>query len=98
MIVAILETLLFVINIYSWVVIAAVIMSWLVNFRVVNYSNQLVATIGDMLYRMTEPVFRPIRNMLPNMGGLDLSPLVVIIAIFFLQSFIGQMITSVGRL
>jgi len=76
---------------YKWVVIVNVILSWLVAFNVINTSNQLVYTIMDMTYRLTEPVYRRIRAFMPNLGGVDLSPVVVIFAIIFLQSLIQQM-------
>ena len=64
---------------------AAAIFSWLVAFHVVNTRNQVVGMIGEFLYRITEPVLRPIRNVLPNLGGIDISPIVVIIIIWFIQ-------------
>ena len=76
---------LFVINIAWWIVIIHVIMSWLINFNVINLHQPLVRSIWDGLTRLTEPMYRPIRNFLPHMGGLDLSPLVVLLAITFLQ-------------
>jgi YggT family protein len=63
-------------------------MSWLIVFNVVNPSNQFVHMIGEFLYRVTEPVLRPIRNMLPNLGGIDISPIVVILIIIFIQEVI----------
>ena len=70
-------------------VIAAAVLSWLVAFNVVNARNQFVAMAGDFLYRVTEPVLRPIRNMLPNLGGIDISPVVVIFIIIFLRYVIA---------
>lgn len=70
-----------VIDLYMWVVIIAVIMSWLTQFNVVNMSNRFVYTVMSMLYRLTEPVLAPIRRILPNLGGLDLSPLVLILGL-----------------
>ncbi len=64
-------------QLYVWLLIAAAVLSWLVAFNVVNARNQFVAMIGDFLYRVTEPVLRPIRNSLPNLGGIDISPIVV---------------------
>ncbi len=72
-------------NIYWWILIASAIFSWLYAFNVINSSNQFVNSIGSFLYNATEPVLRPIRNRLPNMGGIDLSPLVVLLAIVFIQ-------------
>jgi YggT family protein len=68
-----------------WIVIIQVIMSWLINFNVINLHQPLVRQIWDGLTRLTEPMYRPIRNFLPSMGGLDLSPLIVLLGITFLQ-------------
>ncbi|MGF6229743.1 YggT family protein [Inquilinus ginsengisoli] len=70
---------------YVYVVIAAAILSWLVTFNVVNTRNQVVYQIGNALYRLTEPALRPIRRILPNLGGIDLSPVVLLLLIYFLQ-------------
>lgn len=72
-------------ELYIWLLIASAVLSWLVAFNVVNTRNQVVATIGDFLYRVTEPVLRPIRNMLPNLGGLDISPVILVLIIIFLR-------------
>jgi YggT family protein len=74
-----------VLNLYVFVLIAAALLSWLVAFNVVNTRNPVVAMLGEFLYRITEPVLRPIRNMLPNFGGIDISPIVAILAIYFIQ-------------
>ena len=76
-------------ELYMWVVIAAVIFSWLVAFNVVNTRNHVVAMIGNFLYRLTEPVLRPIRNMLPNLGGIDLSPVILFLIIIFIRYVIA---------
>jgi YggT family protein len=70
---------------YMVLLFAAAILSWLVAFSVVNTRNQVVATIGEFLYRITEPALRPIRNMLPTMGGIDISPVILILIIMFLR-------------
>ena len=84
-----LQGLLFLFNaaieIYTWILIASEILSWLVAFNVVNTRNQVVFMIGSVIERMTEPVLRPIRNFLPNLGGLDLSPLVLLLLLNFLK-------------
>jgi YggT family protein len=72
-------------HLYIWVIIAAAVLSWLVAFNVVNTRNPVVAGIGEFLYRITEPLLRPIRNLLPNMGGIDISPLILILIIIFLR-------------
>jgi YggT family protein len=76
-------------ELYIWIVIAAAIFSWLVAFNVVNTRNQVVAMIGDFLYRITEPVLRPIRNMMPNMGGIDISPVILFLIIIFIRYVIA---------
>jgi YggT family protein len=73
------------ITLYIWIIIASAVLSWLVAFNVVNARHPLVAAIGDFLYRVTEPALRPIRSMLPNLGAIDISPLILIIALYFLD-------------
>ena len=80
-----LDTLL---TIAFWVILIHVIMSWLINFNVINIRQPLVYQIWTGLNRLTEPVYRPLRRMLPNLGGIDLAPMIVIIAIFFLQNLL----------
>lgn len=77
--------ILTIIDIYVWILIASAILSWLVAFNVVNTRNQIVYQIGNFLYRITEPALRPIRNLLPNLGGIDISPVILILLLFFLQ-------------
>lgn len=89
---AILDVILIILQLYVWVLIAAAVLSWLVAFNVVNMHNQFVRSVGEFLYRITEPVLAPIRNRLPALGGLDLSPIVVILIIIFLQRVIGYYI------
>ncbi|RIK93595.1 MAG: hypothetical protein DCC73_08470 [Proteobacteria bacterium] len=76
------------INLYQFVLIAMVVMSWLISFGVINTYNRFVATLWEVLNRLTEPVLRPVRNILPNLGGLDLSPVVVLILLQVLKVFI----------
>jgi YggT family protein len=85
---ALLDVILLVLDLYIYVLIAAVVFSWLYAFNVVNPRNQIVGTIGNALYALTEPVLRPIRNRLPNFGGIDLSPIVVFLLIFLIQRVI----------
>ncbi len=85
---ALLDVILVLLRLYIWLLIAAAVLSWLVAFNVVNVRNQFVASIGDFLYRITEPALRPIRNMLPNLGGLDISPVILILIIYFLENVI----------
>ncbi len=85
---ALLDVVLIVLNLYVWVLIASAILSWLLAFNVVNPYNKVVHSVGEVIYRITEPVLAPIRNVLPSLGGLDLSPVVVILVIFFIQRVI----------
>jgi YggT family protein len=73
------------IQLYIWILIANAVLSWLVAFNVVNPSNNVVRTIGETLYRLTEPALRPIRQILPSLGGLDISPVILIILLIFIQ-------------
>jgi YggT family protein len=82
---AILDVLLLAIDIYIYVVIAAAVFSWLVAFNVVNMRNQAVGTIGEFLYRATEPALGPIRRAMPNLGGLDISPIILWLLLIFLK-------------
>jgi YggT family protein len=76
------------IQLYIWILIANAVLSWLVAFNVVNPSNNVVRTIGETLYRLTEPALRPIRQILPSLGGLDISPVILIILLIFVQRFL----------
>ena len=87
--IALLQTLLFILDIVWFIIIASAIFSWLFAFNVINSSNQFVGQIGSLLYQLTEPLYRPIRRFMPNLNGLDLSPIVVLVIIFFLQRFIA---------
>lgn len=79
-----------IISLYIWVVVIGVVLSWLVHFRVVNTSNPFVYRVGEFVYRITEPALRPIRNVLPNMGGIDISAIVLIIALLFARNLIFE--------
>jgi YggT family protein len=85
---AILEIILEVLNLYAWLLIASAILSWLVAFNVVNTRNQFVGAVVEFLYRITEPVLRPIRSVIPAIGGLDISPIIAILIIWFIQKVI----------
>ena len=84
--IAVINTLLFIISIAWFLVIASAIFSWLYAFNVINANNQVIATIGRSLYQLTEPVYRPIRKIMPDFGALDLTPMVVLLIVFFLRS------------
>ena len=77
-----------VISLYIWALIISAILSWLVAFNVINTSNRFVYMVGDFLYRITEPALRPIRNIIPNLGGIDISPVILILLLVFLRNFI----------
>ena len=84
----ILNTLMFALNIYIWILIANAIFSWLYAFNVINTRNQFVNMIGRALYQMTEPVLRPIRRFLPDLGGVDISPIILVLIIYLIQQII----------
>jgi YggT family protein len=85
---ALFEVILLALQLYIWIVIAMAIFSWLVAFNVVNTRNPVVAMIGDFLFRITDPALRPIRNMLPNLGGIDISPIILFLIIIFIEKVI----------
>lgn len=85
---ALLDTLLLVLRIAQWIILIHVIMSWLINFQVLNLRQPLVAQIWYGLNRILDPIYSRIRSILPNLGGIDLAPLIALIAIFFLQRLI----------
>ena len=77
-----------VIDLYIWVIIIGAVFSWLIAFNVVNTSNRFVYSVGEMLYRVTEPALRPIRRFLPNLGGIDISPVILILALLFIRDVV----------
>jgi YggT family protein len=83
---ALFQTIDLALNLYTWVLIGSAIFSWLYAFNVINSSNQFVNSVGRFLYNVTEPVLRPIRRFLPDLGGIDISPIVLLLVIFFLRS------------
>ena len=88
--VPLLKLLIHIADLYTWVVIIAVILSWLVQFNVINSSNRFVYMVIDFIYRATEPVLNKIRGYLPNLGGLDLSPIVLILALVFIMNVLNR--------
>lgn len=78
------------IEFYIWIIIASAVLSWLVAFDVINMRNRFVYLIGDALNRLTEPVYRRIRQFLPDMGGLDLSPIILIFGLMFLRNLMWE--------
>ena len=89
---ALFQTIDLALSIYTWIIIASAIFSWLYAFNVINSRNQFVGMIGDFLYKATEPALRPIRRILPDLGGLDISPIILLLIIFFLRSFMWNTI------
>ncbi|MBL6945081.1 MAG: YggT family protein [Rhodospirillales bacterium] len=85
-----------VIDLYTWVVIAGVVMSWLTAFSVINTQNRVVYLIGDVVYRLTEPALRPIRKFLPDLGGIDLSPVVLLLGVIFLKQIVIRLAYQIG--
>jgi YggT family protein len=79
-----------VLELYIWIVIASVILSWLVAFNVINARNPFVNQIGEFLHRITEPALRPLRNLLPNFGGIDISPMILILLLVFARRLLWQ--------
>ncbi|MCO6386960.1 YggT family protein [Aliihoeflea sp. 40Bstr573] len=86
--IALIQTIILALDIYWWLIILSAIFSWLYAFNVVNPRNQFVGTIGSFLYKVTEPALRPIRRLLPDLGGIDISPIILLLLIFFLRQFI----------
>lgn len=85
---ALIQTIVLAIDIYWWLIIASAIFSWLFAFNVINGRNQFVATVGEFLYKITEPALRPIRRFMPDLGGIDISPIILLLLLFFLRQFI----------
>ncbi len=87
--VPVIGVIIYVLEIYKWILIISVVVSWLIAFGVINTYNRNVAMIVDVLYRLTEPLLRPIRQLLPNFGGLDISPIIALVIIWFVQWELG---------
>lgn len=80
------------IGIYKWILILWVILSWLVAFNVINTHSQFVSTMMNFLYQATEPVLRPIRRIVPDLGNVDISPLIALLLVYALQIFFNDTI------
>ena len=78
----------YLLTLYIYVLIAMAVLSWLIAFNVANPRSPVVHAVGEFLYRVTEPLLRPIRNLLPNLGGIDVSPVILILLILFIQAVI----------
>ncbi len=86
---ALFSTIDFALGLYTWIIIGSAIFSWLYAFNVVNSNNRFVAMIGEFLYKATEPALRPIRRIMPDLGGLDISPIILLLIIMFLRTFLA---------
>ena len=82
------------ITVYVWVLIARVVLSWLIGFNVVNQFNPAIRAIDDFCRTLTEPLLQPIRRLLPSLGGLDISPIVLLLAIEFVRILIFRTLTG----
>lgn len=90
-----LQIVFWIIDIYVFIVVAVVIMSWLIAFGVLNRHQPIVQQINDVLLRLTEPALRPIRRFMPNLGGLDISPIILIIGLQFLKQMISRLFVAI---
>jgi len=84
------------IELYTWVLIIGVIMSWLIAFNVINLSNQFVRMIYDVVTRLTEPLLGPIRRFLPDLGGVDISPVILILLLWFAKDVVYRLALRIG--
>lgn len=89
---ALFQTIDLALSIFTWILIGSAIFSWLYAFNVINSSNRFVATLGQFLHNVTEPALRPIRRFMPDLGGIDISPIILLLIIFFLRSFLWNSI------
>ena len=80
------------IQIYVWLIIAVVVMSWLIGFGIINLHNPVVRSFHQLLTAVTEPVMAPVRRALPNLGGIDISPIIVLLGCQFLQGLITEVL------
>lgn len=85
---ALLDVLMLGLELYTWVIMAVAVMSWLIAFNIINIYNDVVRSIWNTLNGLTEPVLRPIRSMLPSFSGLDISPVVLLLIVYFIQRVI----------
>jgi YggT family protein len=89
---ALLDVFLLVLHLYSYVIIIVAILSWLIAFNVINIYNDFVRSIWNFLNALTEPVLRPIRQILPNLGGIDISPVILLLLIFLVEDIVSRYI------
>jgi YggT family protein len=85
-----------VIQLYTWIVIIGAVMSWLIAFNVINTQNRFVYTVVDIIYRVTEPVLAPLRRILPDLGGIDISPVVLLLLLYFAQNLLWEIYASMA--
>ena len=88
MVLALFQIIMILLNVLWWIIIVQAIMSWLIAFNVINTHNDFVRSIMIALDRLTEPLYRPIRKLMPDLGALDLSPMVILLAIVIIQQAI----------
>jgi YggT family protein len=87
---ALLDVVLLVLHLYSYVIIGVAILSWLLAFDVVNFRNNLVRSVWNFLNALTEPLLKPIRSLLPNLGGIDVSPIILLLLLFLVEDIIQR--------
>jgi YggT family protein len=87
---AILDVILIILHIYTYIIIIVAILSWLIAFHVINIYNDLVRSIWNALNALTEPALRPIRRVLPNFGGIDISPVILLLLIFLIEDIVAR--------
>lgn len=85
-----------IIQLYTWIIIIGAVMSWLIAFNVINTQNRFVYTVVDIIYRLTEPVLAPIRRIMPDLGGIDISPIVLLLLLYFAQNLMWEVYASVA--
>ena len=89
--------ILYLLFLYKWVVLGAVIMSWLIAFGVVNTYHRVVYTINEVLTRLTEPALRPLRRFVPNLGGIDITPIILLLFVWLVEMEVGNLQTALRQ-
>lgn len=84
-------------SIYTWLIIGQIVLSWLIQFGIVNARQPAVMQIGEFLYKVTEPLLGPIRRRLPDLGGIDISPMILLIGLYFLRILVQDLFVSLMR-
>ncbi len=85
-----------VLSLYTWAIIIAVILSWLMAFNILNGNNRFIMTVADVLFRITDPLLSRVRRFLPDLGGVDLSPLVLILGLYFFQHILMRIMLKMN--